>query len=199
MKEYSEEDPINARIKIDYTGVKPNVRFSYPDKKNQVKGSMFCPVVFMWIILNLTFAGLWGEMMPDGSIFRWILIFYMLGTPCLIYFPFRKKWNKLYPDYQALTAKKKYRKFLPSDVKKEGKEYCCEVPLFNNVLLDYNATKDFSRYLKYFEIREHKFYHLKRVGFKRKISKKKINEFLWYAKFYFSKKPEKGSLAVVFK
>ena len=33
--------------------------------------------------------------------------FFLLILPSLIYFPFKKKWNKLYPDWQALTTFKK--------------------------------------------------------------------------------------------
>ncbi len=52
MKEkFNGDNPINARIKIDYSGVKPKVRFSYPDKKNQFRGDMLLPVFVCWVVI----------------------------------------------------------------------------------------------------------------------------------------------------
>jgi hypothetical protein len=47
----------NARIKIDYRGKgkAPLVKFSYPDIKNQMQGSMFSWIFILWISLLLVF------------------------------------------------------------------------------------------------------------------------------------------------
>jgi hypothetical protein len=130
------------------------------------------------------------ETSPFGGI--WFVLAIVV-PPCVIYFPFRKKWNRLYPDWQAWTSSKKQTTFKPSDVTRDQEgNYICEIPLFSNILLDYEAKEDFSKHLKFFEIREHKFKY--KYG-----KKRKVNEWLWYAKFYFGEKPQKGELKVTFK
>lgn len=131
---------------------------------------------------------------------RYLFLVSLLLIPFLIYFPFKKKWNKLYPDYQAFTASKKYRKFLTEDLKinSEGKYYI-ELPIFNNIICDFNATKDFSKYLKAFEIEEYKFLYNKLFRLKKKAKKKQKNELIWYARWYFKEKPIKGYLEAIYK
>ena len=122
-----------------------------------------------------------------------------------IYFPLKKKLDKLYPDYQALTSSKKIARFRKEDVKKVNYlkyPYYVELPVFSNVVCDFNATEDFSKYMKEFEIKEHKFVYYQRkkvkIG-KKKRKEHKVNEWLWYARWYFSDKPIKGELEVIFK
>lgn len=148
---------------------------------------------------------------PDYKIWRYkiILILFIgfFAIPPLIYFPFKKKWDKLYPEYMALTTSKKIAKFKPKDVKenydkKIGYPYYVELPVFSNVVCDFNAEKDFSKYMKEFEIKEYKFvYHRKkRIKFgKIKRKEHEVNEWLWYARWYFSEKPKSGNLEVIFK
>jgi len=180
---------VSARINIDYQGKKPKVSFSYPDKKNQQHGSLFVHILIVWLIINLP-LGLYLQWFVEeySSILLWI---YLVVGYLLIYLPFRLFWTKIYPDVQAALSFKKLIVFKPSDVKKE-QEYFCELPVFNNVVCDFDAVKDFGKYLKQFEIREHNFKYL---GFRKKY----VNESLWYARFYFKSKPLNGELRVVFK
>lgn len=78
-----------------------------------------------------------------------------------------------------------------------NKQYI-EIPLFRNVSLDYEAHGEFSKYLEYFEIKEHPFnsYLIKSNGTKKK---KRKNIQLWYARFYFKENPSFGYLEVRFK
>ena len=124
------------------------------------------------------------------------ILLYFLGIPSLIYFPFKKKWDSKFPDYQAWWARKRYAKFTQKDIKKEGDSIYIELPIFSNVICDFKATKDFSKHLREFEIREHNFKYLR---VKRKKSRKIQNEILWYARWYFDKEPKEGFLEVVFK
>jgi hypothetical protein len=139
-----------------------------------------------------------------------LIIALMALPPFLIYFPFRKRWNKYYPDFQAWKASKKFKRFTTKDIKFNREEkfpYYVEIPLFNNLICDFGAKKDFSKYLKEFEIEEHKFCYCKYkkgLKFKEKKGKPKIsklekNEWLWYARWYFDKKPISGDLRVIFK
>jgi len=251
-KKYYGSQPSNARIKIDYSKKKPRVSFSFPDKKNQRKGSLFLQVFGVWLILNLSGAIVFnlfqlGNMeSKDNSIYNtsykilsnyttcvlyfednsykvfndicerkskplktqiwddlkkssnweknWLGIlfsFWLFIPPFIIYFPFKKDWEKFFPVYQAFTTSKKLAVFKSQDVQKDTEGYYCEIPSFANVICDYKATKDFGKYLNLFEIEEHKFKYFRR--------KKSVNEWLWYARFYFKKKPQTGMLKVLFK
>jgi len=89
-----------------------------------------------------------------------VLIYFLL--PLLIFFPFKKKWDKIYPKWQSFFSEKKYRKFDYKDIKKsQGKyPYYIELPIFANIVCNYKATKDFSKYMKEFEIEEYNFHYL---------------------------------------
>jgi len=139
-------------------------------------------------------------------------IFYLIiiiGTPFLIYFPFKKEWQKLYPKFMAWGERRKYKIFYPKDIKKDEKGIYVEIPLFSNIILEYNARKDFSKQLKLVEIEEYKFKYYKgfkiikkykdKKGKKRRKKLRKVNEWLWYARFYFKEKPKDGRLEVIFK
>jgi hypothetical protein len=133
------------------------------------------------------------------SIFTFILFL----LPFLIYLPFRKHWDKLYPKWQGLTASKKLKIFNYKDIllDKDNKYYV-ELPVFHNVVCNFKATKDFSKYMQSFEIEEYKFYSLKKKRVKTKKGHKKYlkkNEWIWYARWYFKEKPIKGELRVIYK
>ena len=243
MEEYNGENPQNARIKINYAGKKPKVKFSYPVSKKDSKtiGSMMQIVLLGWVLINLPlmiFIGLKEDSnsyenkeeynLSNYSEFlnyytqqerldyfydtynknyienildkkREIISFlYLILTPFIIYFPFKRRWDSLYPDFQAFTSKKKYRKFLIKDIKEENNNFYIELPIFENIICDFNATKDFSKYLELFEIEEHKFSYYGILRLKKK-SKKQKNEFIWYARWYFKEKPIKGFLEVIYK
>jgi len=127
--------------------------------------------------------------------------------PFIIYYPFRKKWNKLFPAYAAWIAEKKIAYFKPTDVQmnllKHDKyhSYFVELPVFENIICDFKCRGEFSDYLKEVEIREHnfKYYKAAKKGKMRKRVAHQSNELLWYARFYFSDKPKSGSLSVIFK
>lgn len=245
-----ESSLMNARIKIDYSKNKPDIKFSYPSKKTQVRGSMllfvqsfWCLIlVFLYIILSVCSISNLGSEAP-GEIrkfaectamnsyqtltnysnvrdnlckkqvknifhqrFYFLLYIFVLVflPPFLIYYPFRKKWDKLYPKMNGIFSIKKLRIFNKKDIKKsKGRyPYFVELPVFNNIICNFDASKDFSKYMKEFEIREHKFYHLRKKTIKVKGKKKKfrkVNEFIWYARWYFNEKPLKGALKVIYK
>lgn len=141
---------------------------------------------------------------PKGLFF----LLYLFGGFFLLYFPFRKKWAKLFPDYQAWLASKKYKQFRAKDLRltPEGKYYV-ELPVFGNIICDFKATEHFSKYLDEFEIEEYKFEswgksRLKTntikdsIKYRKEKKKRKHNEWVWYARWYFSEKPSKGFLEV---
>lgn len=126
----------------------------------------------------------------------------MLIPPILIYHPWRKKWEKLYPDFQAWLSLKKRRVFKPKDIQVKDNQIFIELPVFNNIICDFKATKDFSKYLREFDIREYNFHYLvkKRIKIGKKYKRiRKYNQGIWYARWYFTTKPQKGELKVIFK
>jgi len=236
MREEKGDSPKNARIKIDYSKEKPKVTFSYPSKAHQMEGSMFSTIFIAWIFITFIIVSISGigvdnykktnniteeqvdeeftylslkEEIKNLSPLEIIIILQMLIMPFLIYFPFRKFWRNVYPKYQAFGSKKKIAKLDKNDVRMSDEGYYCEIPVFNNIVLNYEATQDFSEYMDLFEIKEYKFkYYLKENIIKRllktktgkeDLKKRQLNEHIWYARFYFSKRPKTGFLEVIYK
>ena len=135
-----------------------------------------------------------------GGLLRALIgIAYIFGVPCLIYFPFRERWNKRFPDFMAWMASKKYKKFTTKDLIYNNKDIYLELPIFNNVICDFKATKDFSKHLIEFEIEEYKFKSFSKSKQKDGTRKRTFNEKLWYARWYFKEQPKKGFVEVIFK
>ena len=213
MEKYQEDNPNNARVFIDYTGKKEKVKFEYV-KTNGVFKIVFIPIFNLWMIINIILMSIlfysFGisyliiNGLPEYSevsfslginwtqlIFPLSTFFYILGVPFLITFIFTKSKRliKLMPRINYLIYRGiYYAKFESKDVKNNQ----VKIPLFSNVGLDYTATKEFSKYLERFEIVEHPFNILVR-------KKKKPNEYLWKATFYFSHQPKTGNLKVRFR
>ena len=121
-------------------------------------------------------------------------IFTRLLTRILV----KKKWyRKWFPKAQAegiifKTKTKKYLKFYPKDVFNN----IAFVPYFSNVELDYKTEGDFSNKLLSIKIRE---YRGQKINIKTgKKSEVKVDNFKWYAIFYFRDKPKDGYLEVVY-
>ena len=242
VETYNGKSPRNARIKIDYTGECPSVKFQYPRKDGYV-GSMMFPILTIWLIfiwisftifasgiilgaetilqnnsqvndINISINNYEKESIEETTfIFKdfkqaIIVILIVFVPPILINKLFKKRLNALFPVYQAWKSKKKYVTFKNKDIKtskiNRKEEIYVEIPYFENVILKYEATKDFSKYLDVMEIKEHNFKieesPKKKKGKKMKKGKvKKQNEWYWYAKFYFNKIPKEGKVSVVYK
>ena len=145
----------------------------------------------------------------EGVIDRnvWLVLFVVIFSfyilPAILYFPLRKKWDRLYPKYQAWGVDKKIAIFKAKDVREENGKIFCELPVFKNIVLDFKCKGEFSDYLSEIDIREHKFVYFRKKRITLKNGKKKrvhkANEWIWYARFYFTQRPRKGELYVLFK
>lgn len=273
MREENGNSTKNARIKIDYSKIKPSVTFTYPSKEIQNGGSMYLIIficsfflslfvvcisetatsdwdlkevikmtkyidynktnLYLWTACayennNYSFEELWKDVCKDkriklyndgilnmfyesfwaNNVFKCLLI-YPFILSLLIYLPFKKRWQKIYPKYQGWVTEKKVTILKSKDIKKDNEKYYCELPIFYNIILDYNATQDFSKYLEVFEIREHNFKYfiipkrkkrlLKTKRGKERIKKRELNDCIWYARFYFTHKPKLGKITVIYK
>lgn len=132
------------------------------------------------------------------QILIWIIlpfILFFIANRLLTNFLIKQKWYQRWlPKHQAegwlKRKEKKYIKFLPEDVENN----MVEIPLFNNVELDYKTEGEFSENLERIKIREHQYNKYK----KGKVGKKKIELYKWYARFYFKTKPKNGYLEIIF-
>jgi hypothetical protein len=105
----------------------------------------------------------------------------------------KQKWyQKWLPKYMAgnKNRKKKYYKFNKEDVI----DNVIIIPDFKNVELIYNTKGDFSKQLIKIKIREHRHREYK----KQKVGKLKVNNYKWYALFFFKQKPKDGFLEVIY-
>jgi len=124
-----------------------------------------------------------------------LLLFFIVNHYLTNYLVKQKWYQKWLPKHNADgwikgRKKKKYVNFKPEDVENN----MVEIPMFNNVELDYKAYGDFSEKLLRISIREHQYNYYKNG----KVGKKKIELFKWYARFYFKDKPKTGNIEVIF-
>jgi hypothetical protein len=128
------------------------------------------------------------------NVFMVLLLPFLLSIP-IHNFIIKTNWYRSwYPKFQARTRRKKYYKFKKDDVENN----LVEIPYFSNVELDYKTKGDFSKYLTNIKIREHKWNPYERKRKKWIIKKLKRDDYAWYARFYFKKKPENGFLEVIY-
>ena len=202
MEKYQLESPNNARVFIDYR--KENkVKFEYVAKDSIFRIS-FGAWYRLWFLrlgylpVMLIFIGL-GFITYDSTFYGFHLLFFIFltsaglqiyGVPLIMAYltTKSKKLTLLLPKLNAIGQSRFYEvEFNPEDIK----ESKLEIPLFRNVLLIYKATDEMSDYLERVEITEHPFnYYIKH--------KKKPNQYLWKAIFYFSNIPKSGTLKVRF-
>lgn len=216
-QKYQLENPNNARIFIDYKNKKKPVRFEYVGKNSLFK-QIFSPLFILWIYLNLILVFIiliivgnvliiynhdkiseetqeqinMEKVLPLIALLL-TYILYVIGIPIVATLMFckNKKLLKLMPKINYILSPIAWSvNFKPEQVKDNK----VEIPMFKNVGLDYNATKEFSKYLERVEVTEHEFNMF--VGRGRK---KKPQEYLWKAVFYFSEQPKTGELYVEFK
>ena len=210
MNKYADSLPINARITVDYTKPNNDVKFEYPvenkDVKNWVLSFIFPSVLIMWVfavgfsyvsyfiltnissIINIEIPEttiILSELLVSLYLFSLMCII-IFGIPLLISFYIGFNYDKFkywFPKFNAIMAHfltpNHYHTFEVDELKKP----IFEIPLFKNVVLTYEVSGDFSKYLQRVEIREHDFQY-----------KNEKTQWLWKAKFIFSEIPKSGKL-----
>lgn len=201
MERYQQEDPNNSRIYIDYNAPEgERARFSYVDKEKS-----FLIAYRLWFLLlyfKPPFIGLFLIMLSSIPFYyihhlaglTYIALSYFLIPLILALIVTKNRKLKLKMPYlNFLASGHCYQaRFNPYDIKDNK----IEIPMFRNVLLEYEATGEFSKYLSTLEIVEHPFdlYVMKRF----RPSFKKRNPYLWKAVFTFKETPKTGDLKVRF-
>ncbi len=215
VKRHYGGDPYNSRVDIEYVGGKPKVAFTFPNKRLQVRGSMlryiqsfFYIIILIFLMYMLPFFSFVSSLGDKANIEYisfirtiFLLIVMLYFMPYIIFFPFRKSlWDKVFPKFMAFRARffEGQKEMVFTTKTLEGDGFVARVPLFSNILLDYEATGDFSDKLHKIKVEEYKFSYFKKQNKKKKKKPQKINEWLWWAEFYFSRKPKNGKLVVRF-
>lgn len=210
MDKYADSLPINARITVDYTKPNNDVNFEYPvenrDVRNWVLSFIFPTILFAWLFI----AGCclvcyfiltnWDKMfdasIPETTFVLLELLISLVAValaciatilpPLLISFYIGYNYDKfkfIFPKFQAFISRFFTGNHFHTFVVDALKEPIFEIPLFKNVVLTYEASGDFSKYLQRVEIREHDFQY-----------KGEKTQWLWHAKFIFSEIPKSGML-----
>ena len=207
VKEYQSLNPSNARIEIDYE--KDDVKMEYVHNPSAFKTcftTFFIPVSFINFSLIFLVGLIISSLVKENNNVDFVLtnemlilacfnigfLIWIILSPMIIAFIFSRndKLLKMMPEinYKLARGKPTMAEFNPKDVVDNK----CEIPLFYNVGLDYEATEEFSKYLIKVKIIEHGFCNLIK-------DKKKLNPYLWKAIFFFKDKPKTGKLEVKFK
>jgi hypothetical protein len=106
-----------------------------------------------------------------------------------------KKLLRMMPDLWTISTKIFNNGYYTQKIKKIDNRIF-EIPLFENIFLDYNATGEFSKYLKKVEIKEYPV-NYKKVKLRKTIKKERQTDY-WKAQFIFSRIPKTGFLEVKF-
>lgn len=187
----------NARITISYKGKKPNIEFGYPVK---AKRSIEVYILsYLWH-LNLIGTGIGFLIMYSIQDFNPIIILIALGINFIVLRLTLGIWIKR--RFQNLAIWETMvlgGAFYSKRWIEVPKSKIIEIPLFNNIKLDYAAKGEFSKHLDRLEIREHPFKAHEVRFFSGKRIRRNAQQYLWNAKFYFNEVPKNGSLEVFWK
>ena len=214
MDKYADGLPINARITVDYTKQNNPVKFEYPVNDRNIKKwvltFIFPSVLLVWVFICM-FSWMGYSILTNlGTVFdaelpetTFILSQLLMGfsaaalaciaafaPPLIISFYIGYNYDKFkyqFPKFQAFVSLAISNHF-HTFVVEELKEPVFEIPLFKNILLSYEASGEFSKYLERVEIREHDFRY-----------KGEKTQWLWKAKFVFSEIPKSGMLTGKFR
>lgn len=210
MNKYVDALPINSRITVDYTKPNDPVKFEYPIGEDSIKKQMlsfiFFPILLLWMIVLVIVMVSYGILInldifintitTETSftlsellnvLYQYVLLcFVVFVPPLLISLYIMYNYNRFkywFPKLQVFITHFLSPSTLHTFTVNELKSPVYEIPLFRNVILTYEASGDFSKYLQRVEIKEHNFCY---NGEK--------TQWLWKAKFIFSDIPMSGML-----
>lgn len=189
MKEkYLAEGIDLARVTVDYNKNRgERVKFQFPVRRKKIEHiiDVFMISLVFWIILGfplhicLAFIGL-----------NEILAIEMVGTISIFTILMFTVFKKHLPEYQVwleiMFGSLKEVAARPKDIRDNR----FQVPMFSNLLLQYECFGDFNKTLERIEIREYNFRFVQ--------GKKRKNTSYWYANFYFKERPKDGKMIVRF-
>jgi hypothetical protein len=170
---------------------------------------------------------IWKDLIPALVIYGLFFLLTFIFARLIALMFYKTKWgHKAFPDLNKRLHDKKYSaEFFPLDFPTDGKNII-ELPMFQNMYMDYEASGEFSKYLVKISIIEHPFSkYVKKKGKAMEKSRgqlrkeeklarkkqqgfdssrydpfynKKKNIYLWKAIFEFKEVPKTGSLRIWF-
>ena len=201
--EYQKLNPSNANIFIDYKNKKNPVSFDYPQKSSAFKMVLYAmfnfsfyyiyPLLLLFLFLNIP---LFIFFKKDTSILA-LLFFFSYFFLLIISFPIsyflskNERFLKFMPEFNKHIRTFFFNYNFIRKTKLTSKEF--EIPLFNNVFLDYKLRGDFKKYITNVEIIALDYQYRSKIFFF-KIKDKNVDYFK--ARFVFSKVPKKGFMEV---
>jgi len=194
----------NARVTIDYKNKK--VKYQYVERLSTYK-QITSNIVYLFVLPWTIFFGYYFVETGVSPVyinatqlmklvfsfsFFFLYLFYRYGVSYLqSYIVFKcDKLRTWAVKFNSSFNTKHFMEFKNINSKE------ATIPCFKNVFLKWKATKDYAKYLERIEIKEvpyrlrKEFHHGKRYMLPDKSK--------FYAKFFFSKVPKKGSLQVIF-
>lgn len=218
MEQIADNFPMNAGINVAFPSRK--VTFSYSEKSTSKKSLklIYMSIFQLWFIANILmmavlFISAFTVFILAGNVFAPSLetasvdfsellklgavIGYMLLLPLIpsAYLTWKyEKFSKIFPKLNYFVASLfEVRK---SVIVESLDKPVFELPLFQNVYLGYEATEDFSKFLKNIEVKEFGFKCIRTDIFKKE---KEVNlTSRWRAIFSFSQVPKNGKLVINF-
>lgn len=206
MRKFQQDNPNNARVRIDFSNKECPVEFEYVGTETPFRVVYkFYKRIFVYGYL-LVIVFVWGlfigisALNPLGffyyySIFIEVFVIYY-GTPFLLALLFTKtRLVKKIPYLQSAYKPHFFATFEAKDLKDNQ----LEIPLYNNVFLFYQMTGDFSTHKSRIDIIEHPFNMItKKQGFFKTKRELRRNEYYWKATFTFKEGIKEGQLLVEF-
>ncbi|MEK6879886.1 MAG: hypothetical protein AABY22_09780 [Nanoarchaeota archaeon] len=205
---YQELNPSFARIFINKKDKKNPVTISYPAKREafEALSAMWFNIIFsyrktllalsfvlMLIITSLIYYGLY--IFAIGLSLGMMIVFW-LSPLILVFITLHNK--KLYmkmPDIYAEAMIRKENEYMYVKRTKLDKK-TFEIPIFDNIFLDYKMKGEFKNYFKTVSIEEHDLYY---ATFDKKHKRKGIIQTdYWKCIFTFIRIPKKGYMEVRF-
>lgn len=204
MKTYQKLNPSAARICINYDDTKNFVTFNYPSKKSAFKVckdvfiNFFSSIYITTILIIILVINV--ILIQKYFVFAYILVAIIgiyLAAPILCALIFSKtKLLKYMPDFSYFIATHfmEYGYNYIEIRKLNNKRF--EIPLFENIFLDYEMIGDFKKYIKKINIIEYNFNYKSKKFFFKTVKIKQ--DHYWKCIFDFNKIPKKGYLKIKF-
>lgn len=208
----------NARIHIDYkTG---DVLFGYPNGKKEANlitrwvALYFTAMISLLELLGAIVVGYILGYLGYSiglSIFTPTIVaptpidtligntqimwfYFLVFTPATLLLPLAmdtKTFSRVFPKISIITYKIFPWKTINVYEVTNVVGNTIELPFFQNRMLQYKATDDFSKYLEKVDVVEHPF---REEG----VFSKKVNQYLWKATFTFTETPKVGKMRIEF-
>jgi hypothetical protein len=212
METIQEQNPNNARVFIDYNN-KSKARFEYVDKTSQilhlyVTFAYIYIGIFFIIYIGYTLAFLFDSLFKikqneiiqnftQENMFSIIFVLLVIILPLItsLIFRYNKKLIRFMPKINLFIHSFPFNTHYYSKIEKV-EDKIVEIPMFQNIFLDYEATEEFSRYLDKVSIVEYPLNKITRNIFNKNNTKIGRKYDYWKAIFEFNEIPKSGYLEI---